>query len=102
MGQTGMEQETVTAELDTALRQRVFDSIGVLLVRVLGREIPAVTGSTQLMEELGLRSATMLELLLELEEDLDIQIDVEDIDQDDMNTVGDLADFVAGHAITDD
>lgn len=96
-----MEQEAVTTQLDTALRQRVLDSIGMVLPRVLGREIPAVSDGTQLMAELGLRSATMLELLLELEEDLDIQIDVEDIDQGDMNSVGDLADYVASHATTD-
>jgi acyl carrier protein len=42
----------------------------------------------------------MLELLLELEDSLDIQIDVEDIDEAAMTSVGDLADFVAGHAIT--
>jgi len=91
----------VTTQLDTALRQRVFDSIGALLPRVLNREIAAVSDGTQLMDELGLRSTTMLELLLELEEELEIQIDVEDIDQGDMRSVGDLADFVAGHAMVD-
>jgi acyl carrier protein len=97
-----MEEGTVTAQLDTVLRRRVFDSIGVLLPKVLSRETGTVSDSTQLMSDLGLRSATMLELLLELEEDLEVQIDVEDIDQGDMNTVGDLANFVAGHATTDD
>jgi acyl carrier protein len=97
-----MKEETVTAQPDTALRQRVFDSIGLLLPKVLDRETGGVSDSTQLMSELGLRSATMLELLLELEEDLEVQIDVEDIDRGDMNTVGDLANFVAAHATTDD
>jgi acyl carrier protein len=97
-----MEEGTVTAQLDTVLRQRVFDSIGALLTKVLDRDTGPVSDGTQLMSELGLRSATMLELLLELEEDLEVQIDVEDIDQGDMNTVGDLADFVAAHATTDD
>jgi acyl carrier protein len=96
-----MEQVTVTTELDTALRQRVFDSVGELLPRVLGRELPALSDSTLLMSELGMRSANMLELLLELEENLEIQIDVEDIDQGNMNSVGDLADFVASHATMD-
>ena len=96
-----MDEETGSGQLDTAFRQRVFDSIGVLLPKVLDRETGPVTDGTQLMSELGLRSATMLELLLELEEDLEVQIDVEDIDRGDMNTVGQLADFVAGHATTD-
>jgi acyl carrier protein len=101
MGPTGMGQEIVTTELDTELRQRVFDSIGQILPRVLGREIPQIADGTLLMNELGLRSATMLELLLELEENLEIQIDVEDIDSGGMNSVGDLADFVASHSIMD-
>ncbi len=96
-----MEQETVTTHVDADLRQRVFDNIGMLLPRVLGREIPAVSDGMLLLNELGLRSATMLELLLELEENLEIQIDVEDIDNGGMNTVGNLADFVASHSIMD-
>src|SRR5260370_6113000 len=101
MGPTGMQQDSVTAHLDSALRQRVFDSISVLLPRVLGQEIPAVSNGTKLMAELGLRSATMLELLLELEDNLEIQIEVEDIDHADMDSGGDLAYYVARHAIVD-
>jgi acyl carrier protein len=96
-----MEPEAATTHIDVELRQRVFESIGTLLPRVLGKEIPPVSDSTLLMNELGLRSATMLELLLELEENLEIQIDVEDIDNGGMNTVGNLADFVASHSISD-
>ena len=92
-------QEAVAPELDTALRERVIESIGMVLPRMLEREIPAVTESMLLMDELGLRSTAMIELLVELEEDLGIQIDVEDIDRDDMSSVGDLASFVASHAL---
>jgi acyl carrier protein len=96
-----MDQESVSVQLDTGLRQRVFDSMAALLPRVLAHEIPAVSDGTLLRDELGLRSTTMLELLLELEAELGIQIDVEEIDADDMNTVGDLAAFVASHSMTD-
>jgi acyl carrier protein len=68
---------------------------------VLDQEALVVAPEMKLMEDLGLRSASMLELLLQLEESLDVQIDVEDIDGAAMTSVGDLADFVAGHAITD-
>src|ERR1700730_18951182 len=61
------EEETVTAELDTTLRQRVIASIGTVLPRLLEREIPAVAESMLLMEELGLRSTAIIELLVELE-----------------------------------
>jgi acyl carrier protein len=95
-----MEQATV--QPDTALRQRVVDSMGTLLPKVLKRDVPALPEETRLFDELGLSSASTLELLLELEEDLDIQIDVEEIDQGDLASIGTLADFVSAHALTDE
>jgi acyl carrier protein len=94
-----MDNETLAPPPSAELRPKVFDSISRLLPRVLGRELPAISEEMKLMSELGMRSASMLELLLELEDDLDIQIEVEDIDGAAMSSVGDLADFVAGHAI---
>jgi acyl carrier protein len=101
IGLTVMEQETVTQLADAGLRQRALDAIAVVLPRVLEQEALVIAPEMKLMEDLGMRSASMLELLLELEDSLDIQIDVEDIDEAAMTSVGDLADFVAGHAITD-
>lgn len=89
-------------ELDTTLRRQVVESMTTLLPRVLRRELPGLAEDTSLFDELGLSSVTTLELLLELEEALDIQVDVEDIDQDDLRSVGTLADFVTGHAVTDE
>jgi len=51
------------------------------------------------MDELGLSSSLGLELLLELEEELSIQIDVEELDNEQMHTVGDLATYIATHSI---
>ncbi len=96
-----MENEILTREPETTLRRRVFDSICALLPGVLSRELPGLTEGTKLMAELGMRSASMLELLLGLEDDLGIEIDVEEIDEAGMRTVGDLASFVASHTITD-
>ena len=95
-----MEQTTVEPDLE--LRQRVVDSIGTLLPKVLKRDVPTMPETTRLFDELGLSSASTLELLLELEEDLEIQIDVEEIDQNDLASIGTLADFVSAHAITDE
>jgi acyl carrier protein len=98
-----MEQATTdTAPLDAALRARVVESIGALLPRVLKRDLPAIEENACLFDELGLSSASTLELILELEEDLDIQIDVEEIDQGDLMSVATLADFVAGHTLADE
>ncbi|HEX5116980.1 MAG TPA: phosphopantetheine-binding protein [Pseudonocardiaceae bacterium] len=95
-----MEQATVVP--DAELRQRVVDSIAMLLPKVLKRDVPTMPEQTRLFDELGLSSASTLELLLELEEDLDIQIDVEEIDQTDLASIGSLADFVSSHALTDE
>jgi acyl carrier protein len=92
----------LTAQPDAALRQRVVDGIGVLLPQVLKRDVPTMPESARLFDELGLSSVTTLELLLELEENLEIQINVEDIDQDDLRSIGTLADFVTEHALTDE
>lgn len=88
--------------IETDLRPQVVEHIGQLLPRILKRELTETPESTTLFDELGLSSSSTLELLLELEEALEIQIDVEEIDQDDLETIGTLASFVASHAVTDE
>lgn len=88
--------------IGTDLRERVVDSIGTLLPRILKRDMATPPEDSRLFDELGLSSSSTLELLLELEEALEIQIDVEDIEQDDLETIGTLASFVATHSLTDD
>lgn len=86
---------------DSALRERVMESIHTALPRVLARdpEEPGLelSDSMRLMEDLGLTSVSTLELMLELEDDLEIQIDVEEIEPADLASLGALADFIAGH-----
>jgi acyl carrier protein len=97
-------EQTVTPVVDTPppadaqLRQRIVDETYALAPRVLRREFPELSESTRLMEDLGLTSSTMLELMLELEESLELQINVEDLDED-VNTIGRLADYIAGHLL---
>ena len=88
--------------IDTDLRQRVLDSIAVLLPRVLKRDLGVIPESASLFDELGLSSASTLELLLELEDELEVQIDVEDISREDLESIGALASFVASHTLTED
>jgi acyl carrier protein len=83
--------------LDPQFRQRVVDTMTTVLDRLLDRAEP-VTEDMRLMEELGLSSTLGLELMLEVEDQLEILIDIEQMDQDQMKTVGDLATFVAGHS----
>ena len=94
-----MENETLSSAPGAALRQQVFNSICALLPGVLGQELPELSEDTKLMAELGMRSASMLELLLAIEDELGIQIDVEDIDEAGISSVGGLAGFIATHTI---
>lgn len=83
------------------LREQVVTNIFTLLPQVLRREVSEVTEHTLLMEELGLTSSSTLELLLDLEDRLGIEINVEEINDGDVDTVGALADYIAGHVLTD-
>jgi 3-oxoacyl-[acyl-carrier-protein] synthase-3 len=82
----------------TALRTQVVDTLGVLLGRMLGGDLPDMSEQTRLFDELGLSSSKTLELLLSLEDELDLQVDVEEIDRRDLASLGSLADFVVAHA----
>lgn len=90
---------------DSALRERVMESIHVVLPKVLARDAEDVvlefSDSMRLMEDLGLTSVSTLELMLELEDALEIQIDVEEIEPADLASLGALADFIAGHVAAD-
>jgi acyl carrier protein len=90
---------------DSALRDRVMESIHVTLPKVLARDpgdpAPQFSDSMRLMEDLGLTSVSTLELMLELEDALEIQIDVEEIQPADLASFGTLADFIAGHVAAD-
>ena len=85
------------AQVDVELRQRVIDTMATELKRLLELDQP-VTEDMNLADELGLSSSLGLELLLELEEQLGIQIDVETMNPDELQTVGELATFIAGHS----
>lgn len=91
------ESGNMAATHVTELRSRVVDTLAVLLGQLLGGDLPDVSEETRLFDELGLSSSRTLELLLTLEEELDIQVDVEEIDRDDLTSVGTLADFVVAH-----
>jgi acyl carrier protein len=85
---------------DSALRERVMESIHVVLPKLLCLDtgVPAgLSESTRLMEDLGMTSAVTLELILELEDALEIQIDVEEMEPADVASISALADYVAGH-----
>jgi acyl carrier protein len=91
-----------TATVDTELRTRVVARICDLLPRVLRHDVAGVSAGTALMDDLGMSSTSALELMLELEEALELEISVEDLDRDDFDTVGSLADYVVHNLISDE
>lgn len=93
--------DTTTA-VDPELRQQVVDTICELLPRVLKREVTGASETTTLMDDLGMSSTTGLELVLELEDKLEREISVEDMGRDNFETVGSLADYVAGNLLPEE
>jgi len=82
--------------VDADFRQRVVETMESLLKQLLERDEP-VTEDMRLMDELNVNSLLALELLLRLEEQLQIQINVETMDPDKMETVADLATFITAN-----
>jgi acyl carrier protein len=93
-----MDVETQTVPIDEALRQRVVEAICELLPESLGREVPDLSADTRLLE-LDLSSVAMLEVMLTVEDTLELQVDIEDFQDSDMETIGRLATYVAGHSL---
>lgn len=73
---------------------RVVEAIIEGLREVLGREMPEVTEQTSLIDELGLDSTSVLDLLMAIEERLDLELDTESLHMGHFATVGTLAAFV--------
>jgi acyl carrier protein len=92
----------ITTAVDPELRQQVVDTICELLPRVLKREVTGASETTTLMDDLGMSSTTGLELVLELEDKLEREISVEDMGRDNFETVGSLADYVAGNLLPEE
>jgi len=84
---------------DVGLRPRVFETLANLLPEVLRRDLAAPTDATRLAD-LDVGSADMLALVLRLEDELEIQVDVEEFDEADGETLGALADFIARHSVS--
>ncbi|MCX5393998.1 phosphopantetheine-binding protein [Streptomyces sp. NBC_00094] len=72
------------------------DGIGA----VTGRQIVDLPEDTRLFDDLDLDSTSMLELLVEIEEALQVEVDPDDMQIVDLQTVGTLTDLFARRAGT--
>ena len=90
---------------DSALRERIMESIHVVLPKVLSLDTDAAarfSESTRLMDDLGMTSVVTMELILELEDALEIQIDIEEMVPADVASISALADYAEGHMVVMD
>jgi acyl carrier protein len=70
------------------------NSVAAALARVLKRDADTISESSRLFDDLGLDSTSVLELLLELENDLGVEFDPDTLEQEHFGTVGTLATYV--------
>jgi acyl carrier protein len=76
-----------------AILARIQDALGT----VLEREVSGLPETTRLFEELHLDSTSVLELLMVLEDVVGIEIDPENLNMSDFETIGSLVDYVAAN-----
>jgi acyl carrier protein len=88
---------TSDAQIDLELRHRVVEAMSTVIMRLVERD-EQVTEDMHMADELGLNSSLGLELLLEVETQVGVQIDVATMDPDKLQTVGELATFIASHS----
>lgn len=65
------------------------------LEETLSHPLEAVTNETTLFQDLGLDSTSVLDLLMNLEDKTGLEIDTEDLELEDFQTVGSLVSFVS-------
>ena len=75
-------------------RYKAIEQIRVVTEKVLNREVPDLTADTRLLEELGLDSTGIIELLMELENTVEFEVDVDTLDPSVFQTAGSLADYM--------
>ncbi|WP_194895764.1 phosphopantetheine-binding protein [Catenulispora pinisilvae] len=102
MTEQSLELHIGAITADAGLRARIVDTVCALLPDVLKREVDGAGEGTTLMEDLGMSSTGALEIVLLLEENLEVEISVEDLGREHFETVGTLADYVAGNVIPED
>jgi len=59
--------------------------------------IQSITGSTDIINDIGIDSLGMINLILKLEDQLDIQLDFEDFDISHLSSVDNLCKFLSDH-----
>jgi len=83
----------MTETTPTIDRAQVVESVLAALTAVLDRELPGATEDTRL-NDVGLDSTGVLELLLALEDAVEVEFDTDELEMGHFQTVRSLTDFV--------
>ncbi|KJK46889.1 acyl carrier protein [Lentzea aerocolonigenes] len=75
-------------------REEVVTALEKALTEVLDQPVHDLKGDTRLFEDLHLDSTTALETLMALEDTIGLEVDPEELDADDFETVDKFTDFV--------
>ncbi|MFE9425633.1 acyl carrier protein [Kitasatospora sp. NPDC006697] len=86
-----------TQSADPEVRGRIRRGIEEVLPRILQVELADIPENACFLDDFGLTSSGIVELVLEIEEQLAIQIDVEQLVVDDVRTLDSLTAYVVGH-----
>lgn len=75
-------------------REEVVTALEKALTEVLDQPVRDLKGDTRLFEDLHLDSTTALEALMALEDTIGLEVDPEELDAEDFETVDKFTDFV--------
>jgi acyl carrier protein len=92
-----MTASTIPGQAQGPVDQGVVAAVSAALAAVLKRDVTTISPDTRLFDDLGLDSTSVLELLLELENELGAEFDPDDLEQRHFETVTTLSEYVAEH-----
>lgn len=75
-------------------REKTIEHIRVSLSVVLDRELAQLGEADRLVEDLGLDSTSVIELLMALEDSIGLEVDLDELEPEVFGTVATLADFM--------
>ncbi|MFV2102043.1 acyl carrier protein [Micromonospora sp. LOL_024] len=92
-----MTETTLQGQAQGTVDEPVVASVRAALAAVLKRDAATITPDTRLFDDLGLDSTSVLELLLELENEIGAEFDPDDLEQRHFETVTTLSEYVTEH-----
>ncbi|MEU8238965.1 phosphopantetheine-binding protein [Actinoplanes missouriensis] len=80
-------------------REQTVEHIRVALSVVLDREISHLDADARLVEDLGLDSTNVVELMMALEDSIGLEVDLDELEPEVFSTVATLADYMRAETL---